>query len=75
MNPQMPLQTQQETSTDTLILLCETEMLTGWGFELHEIASLLCLRQWYQNGGSDRASLVRHLEFLRLLVASGELEL
>lgn len=75
MNPQMPLQTQQETSTYALMLLYETEMLVGCGFELHEIASLLCLRQWYQNGGSDRASLVRHLEFLRLLVASGELEL
>ncbi len=75
MNPQMPLQTQQETSTHALFLLRETEMLAGLSFELHEIASLLCLRQWYQNGGSDRASLVRHLEFLRLLVRRGELEL
>ncbi len=75
MNPQMPLQTQQETPTYALILLRETGMLAGWGFELHEIASLLCLQQWYQNGGSDRASLVRHLEFLRLLVQSGDLEL
>ncbi len=30
--------------------------------------------QWHQTGGSDRATLVRHLEFLRLLVQSGELE-
>lgn len=74
MNPQMPLQTQQETLTYAHTLLRETEMLSGRGFALHEIASLLCLRQWYQNGGSDRAGLVRHLEFLRLLVASGELE-
>jgi hypothetical protein len=47
----------------------------SWGFTSHEIASLFWLRQWYQNGGSDRASLVRHLEFLRRLVQSGDLEL
>jgi hypothetical protein len=75
MNPQMPLKTQQETSTYANIPLSETEMLAGCGFTPHEIASLLWLRQWYQNGGSDRASIVRHLEFLRLLVRSGELEL
>jgi len=50
-------------------------MLAGWGFDLHEIASLLWLRQWYQTGGSDRANMVRHLEFLKMMVKSGELEL
>ena len=53
----------------------EQELLTRWGFTTEEIASLLWLRQWYQTGGSDRALMVRHLEFLRLLVQSGELEL
>jgi hypothetical protein len=53
----------------------EQELLTQWGFTAEEIASLLWLRQWYQTGGSDRALMVRHLEFLRLLVQSGELEL
>ena len=53
----------------------EQELLTQWGFTAQEIASLLWLRQWYQTGGSDRALMVRHLEFLRLLVRSGELEL
>jgi hypothetical protein len=53
----------------------EIDLLAGWGFDPYEITSLLCLRQWYENGGSDRASLVRHLEFLRLLVQSGEMEL
>jgi hypothetical protein len=53
----------------------ETDLLASWGFDPHEIASLLRLRQWYQTGGSDRATMVRHLEFLRLLVRSGELEL
>ena len=53
----------------------EQELLAQWGFTAQEIASLLWLRQWYQSGGSDRALVVRYLEFLRLLVRSGELEL
>jgi hypothetical protein len=74
MNPQMTTETQLETSTYAHSTVSETDLLSNWGFEAYEIASLLWLRQWYQNGGSDRASLVRHLEFLRLLVLSGELE-
>jgi hypothetical protein len=74
MNPQMPTETQLETSTYADSTVSETDLLSSWGFDAQEIASLLWLRQWYQNGGSDRASLVRHLEFLRLLVLSGELE-
>lgn len=53
----------------------EQELLAGWGFTDEEITSLLWLRQWYQTVGSDRRLMVRHLEFLRLLVRSGELEL
>ena len=53
----------------------EKDLLDQWGFTSDEIASLLWLRQWYQTGGSDRAAIVRYLEFLRLLVQSGELEL
>ena len=53
----------------------EQELLTGWGFTAEEITTLLWLQQRYQTGASDRALLVRHLEFLRLLVRSGELEL
>ena len=75
MNPQMPTETQLETSTYAELAVSETDLLAEWGFDAHEIASLLWLRQWYQSGGSDRASMVRHLEFLRLLVQSGELEL
>lgn len=52
----------------------EQELLAECGFSAEEITSLLWLRQWYQSGGSDRAFMVRHLEFLRLLVRSGELE-
>lgn len=75
MNPQMQTEAQPERSTSSDITLSETDLLAGWGFDPHEIASLLWLRQWYQTGGSDRANLVRHLEFLRLLVHSGDLEL
>ncbi len=52
----------------------EQELLAQWGFNDEEIVSLLWLQQWYQTGGSDRMLIVRHLEFLRLLVHSGELE-
>ena len=75
MNPQMHIASQREASTYSEIALNETDVLAGWGFTGPEIASLLWLRQWYQKGGSDRASVVRHLEFLRLLVQSGDLEL
>ena len=74
MNPQMQTQAQAELSTYSEHVLSETDLLAAWGFDPHEIASLLWLRQWYQTGGSGRGSLVRHLEFLRFLVQSGELE-
>jgi len=62
------------TTVLEVTILTEQDMLAQWGFSAAEIASLLWLRQWYQTGGSDRALIVRHLEFLRLLVRSGELE-
>ena len=75
MNPQTRMETPLEVSTSSTSALNETDMLAGWGFTGSEIVSLLWLRQWYQTGGSDRASVIRHLEFLRLLVQSGDLEL
>ena len=75
MNPYMQTQAPAaERSTNSDITVKDTDLLAGWGFDQHEIASLLWLRQWYQNGGSDRSTMVRHLEFLRLLVRHGELE-
>ncbi len=56
-------------------LASEQELLAKWGFTSEEIRSLLWLRQWYQRGGSDHTIKVRYLEFLKLLVRSGELEL
>ncbi len=52
----------------------EMAMLTRNGFSDDEIISLLWLRQWYQTGGSDRVEVVRHLEFLKLMVMNGKLE-
>jgi hypothetical protein len=52
----------------------DIEALSGCGYSEDEIISLLWLRQRYQNGGSDRAAVVRYLEFLRYLVMSGQLE-
>lgn len=52
----------------------DIEALSGCGYSEDEIVSLLWLRQDYQRGGSDRAEVVRHLEFLRYLVMSGQLE-
>jgi hypothetical protein len=68
MNSQTQTEAQRELSTYAKRALSETDLLAAWGFDPHEIASLLWLRQWYQTGGSDRATMVRHLEFLRRLV-------
>ena len=68
-------QEQLVSTTGALAMPTEQEVLTQWGFTPEEITSLLWLRQWYQTGGSDRVLMMRHLEFLRLLVRSGELEL
>ncbi len=57
-----------ETTADDI------EALTQCGCSEDEITSLLWLRQHYQSGGSDRAEVVRYLEFLRYLVTSGQLE-
>jgi len=52
----------------------DTDVLTQLGFSEDEIISVLWLRQWYQNGGSDRIEVLRHLEFLKLLVVNGKIE-
>lgn len=53
----------------------ETDVLAQNGFSQDEIISLIWLRQWYQHGGSDRVEVLRHLEFLRLLVVNGKVDL
>ncbi len=53
----------------------ERETLAQCGFTEEEIVALLWLRQWYQTGGSDRAALLHHWEFLKHLIESGKLDL
>jgi hypothetical protein len=55
-------------------IVTDLERLAGCGFTAEEIVSLLRLQQWYQTGGSDRVALVRHWEFLKLLVLTGKLD-
>ncbi|MFL5591382.1 MAG: hypothetical protein ACJ797_06140 [Ktedonobacteraceae bacterium] len=64
-----------DIGTDAQSAILETEDLAQHGFEQVEITSLLRLREWYQNGGSDRIGVVRYLEFLKFLVRNGKLEL
>ena len=73
MNPQIHSEEQLITITETETT--EMDTLTQSGFTSDEILSLLWLRQWYQNGGSDRTQVIRHLEFLKLLVLTGRIEL
>jgi hypothetical protein len=54
--------------------MLETEDLAQHGFEQDEITSLMWLREWYQNGGSDRIGVIRYLEFLKFLVSNGKLQ-
>jgi len=74
MNPSMHAQEPGTITTYSEANVAERDWLGQWGFTAEDITSLLWLRHWYQNGGSDRATIVRYLEFLRLLVRSGELE-
>lgn len=73
MNPQT--QKLLETSDNLTLIATDTETLAQSGFNPDEIVSLLWLRNWYQTGGSDRVEVVRRLEFLKLMVTSGKIEL
>lgn len=63
-----------DRGTDTQSAIVETDTLVQRGFTQDEIASLLRLREWYQQGGSDRVDVIRHLEFLKFLVMNGKLQ-
>ena len=75
MNPQIQSEKPIEMVNNVETATTEQDMLVSSGFSSDEIVSLLWLRQWYQNGGSDRVEVVRRLEFLKLMVASGRIEL
>ena len=74
MNRQNSVDEQREMANDADTAVTERERLAQCGFTSEEIVSLLWLRQWYQSGGSDRVAMVRHWEFLKLLVLQGKLE-
>lgn len=74
MNPQIQSEKHLEAEIAIEITLNEKDILTQAGFTSEEILSLLWLRQWYQTGGSDRIPVVRHLEFIKHLVADGKIE-
>ena len=74
MNPQIQSEKELDMVNNTEIAIIETDALTQSGFTSEEIVSLLWLRQWYQNGGSDRVEVVRRLEFLKLMVMNGKIE-
>lgn len=74
MNPQIHAIEQLNIATHMETVDPERERLVQCGFTPEEIVALLQLRQWYQMGGSDRFQIMRHWEFLKLLVRSGKLE-
>ena len=74
MNTFSNLKEDLETSTIEETIVSDFDTLTACDFSAEQIVSLIELRQRYQSGGSDRASVIRHWEYLRLLVASGRME-
>jgi hypothetical protein len=74
MNTHISTQEQDEMTVHTDTMVTDLERLAADGFPSEEIVSLLWLRQWYQTGGSDRVAVLRHWEFLKLLVLTGKLD-
>ncbi len=75
MNPQIQSEKELDITNNADITITETNALLQSGFTSDEVVSLIWLRNWYQTGGSDRIEVVRYLEFLKLLVVSGRMEL
>lgn len=62
-------------TTSTSHVESDTDILVHNGFTQDEIISLMWLQQWYQCGGSDRIEVLRRLEFMKMLVVNGKIEL
>ncbi len=75
MNRHIDGKEQDDMAAKTEKIITDLDRLTESGFTSEEIISLLWLQQWYQTGGSDRVELVSQLEFLKLLVLTGKLDL
>ncbi len=63
------------TTTIEEMVVSDFDTLAASDFSAEQIVSLIELRQRYQSGGSDRAAILRHWEFLKLLVTSGKMEM
>ncbi|HXZ03687.1 MAG TPA: hypothetical protein VEH81_02585 [Ktedonobacteraceae bacterium] len=74
MNSNSILKDDLETSTIEETVVSDFDSLTACDFSAEQIVSLIELRQRYQSGGSDRAAVIHHWEFLKLLVVSGKME-
>jgi hypothetical protein len=74
MNPYISIEENRESTTIAETMVSDIDSLTQYDFSAEQIVALLSLQQRYQSGGSDRAAVIRHWEFLRLLVASGRLQ-
>jgi len=74
MNTYSTLKKDLESTTIEEVVVSDFDTLTACDFSAEQIVSLLELRQRYQCGGSDRASVIHHWEFLRLLVTNGRME-
>jgi hypothetical protein len=71
---QQQINSSEDHITNGTITPDDIDILAREGFTTDEVTSLLWLRQWYQNGGSDRTEVIRHLEFIKLLVLNGKIE-
>lgn len=69
----IPTPSEQEQALNEKDLAQQAFLLKN-GYTSDEVQALCVLRQRYQHGGSDRAPVLYHLEFLRRLVASGKME-
>lgn len=72
---QQQIHSSEEQLRDVMTTTSDVDVLVQEGFTPDEIMSVLWLRQWYQNGGSDRTEIIRHLEFIKLLVLNGKMEI
>jgi hypothetical protein len=71
---QQQIHSSEEQLMDVTTTTNDVDALVQEGFSTDEVMSLLWLRQWYQNGGSDRTEVIRHLEFIKLLVLNGKMD-
>ena len=68
----VPLPESCETKRDAAVIVDAGLLLAD--FSCEEILALIKLQQRYQNGGSDRAEVVRRLEFIKAMVVQRKLE-